>query len=144
MKFIVEPYVGVNYLNFGMTQEEVIRRMGKPSAETKNYFGDTSFLYFDINIGFSKTNNLLSHFGFGENINIKVDDVNIFTDNEALKKIMLLDGEPYKYKGDIYLFRYGVCLSEFLNNNEDYEKSLVVFMKGKNLDVKEKGELIKL
>ena len=144
MKFEVEPYVGTKYIKFGMNREDVVQRMGMPQNESRNYFGDLSFIYFGVNIGFSKNENLVEHIGISEDINVKLDCISVFTDPGALKKLMLLDGKPYRYLGDIYLFKYGVCFSGFESDDECNERNIVLFMENKNLDIREKGELIVL
>ena len=142
MKFEIEPYVGTSYIKFGMSQDEVIHRMGKPQNESRNYFGDLCFIYFGISIGFRKNDNLVDHIGIGEDINVFLNNINVFTDPEALNKLMMLDGDPYRYLEDIYLLKLGVCLSGFESDVDCYEKSIVIFTENANLDVKQKGEKV--
>ena len=142
MKFKVKPYIGTEYITFGMTQDDVARRIGQASSETKSYCNEKALIYFGITIGFDKESNLVNHIGISEDINVTIDNINVFTDPEALKKLMLLDGEPYRYLDDIYLLKYGVCLSGFESDDESDEKNIVLFIENKYLDVKEKGERI--
>ncbi|MFC1783307.1 hypothetical protein ACFL02_06940 [Planctomycetota bacterium] len=123
-KYEIIPFKSAGPVFFGMTKEEVKRTLGEPFRVSKISKKTDLYVYEHINIYFSKADNLVREVLFDENANVVIGDVNVFGDQDALKRLIAMDGKPYEYFGAIMLFNLGITLGGFHN---DDDKTITVF-----------------
>ena len=135
-KYRIIPYKCAGPITFEMTEDDVRKTAGEPLSVSTNFFGTKSFIYDEINIGFSRNSGKVKHIGFGCGINVEIANIEVFKDSNAFEKLLTMDGDPYESVGFIVLVKFGISLTGF--HDED-EKSVNAFARGEHDDIKEKG-----
>ncbi|MFC1783306.1 hypothetical protein ACFL02_06935, partial [Planctomycetota bacterium] len=141
MKYKIIPYTCAGPISFGMTKKEVRLAVGKPLRVSKTYFGIKTFIYEELNVGFSKSSGLVNHLGFNESSDIYIGRINVFKEPNAFKKLLSIDGDPYEHVGFIVLLNLGISLTGFHNKDD---KTIAAFAKGENDDIMQKGKPLNL
>lgn len=127
MNLKLEPYVGVGPLRFGMSENDVLLSLGKPTKEGPNRRGELTYLYSTFNLVFAKDEGVVE-IAFYPGAQLEIDNISMFQDASALEKLIAVDSQVKEYVGILLFPSLGVTLSGF--HNEDSE-TVTAFAKGR-------------
>ncbi len=130
MTFILKPYVEVGPIKFGMSESDLISIIGPPIKILTNRRGEPDYLYSDFSIRFSSDERKIVEVGFLPTADFYVDGIDVFRDTTAFYRLVQSDGYPYEYVGFIVLFRFGLTLTGF-HDNDKSQKAATAFEKGR-------------
>ncbi|TDS17303.1 hypothetical protein [Sphingobacterium paludis] len=139
--FEIQPYVGVGPLKFGMTQEEVAKKLGKPDSIRDQ--GDEireSRAGHDLQVVYAKNGGGIVEMGFGSGIrSLHYDGIYVFEEKplDVLTHITASGSKIYELLGFLVLLDMGITFTAFHNLDDDGEdddngeKAVTVFKSGR-------------
>ncbi len=132
MNLEITPYVGASPLNFGITEADAIEILGVPSSRAKNSFPPGFVLdYCGAALAFD-TKGRLTQMGFDKHFcgALTYSNINLFQDDDALRKLLQLDHEVYLWVGFVMLMGLGIRLGGF-HEPADEGRTVSIFERGR-------------
>ena len=127
---VVNPYVSVGPIRFGMTAKEVEQAAGKPLVVTTNRFGETDYRYFALSIRLSALEVRVVEVGICYPKQVQIDGIDILRSANALRELRKLDGMPFKCAGFVILPKLGFAVRAF-HAASPVERVLTIFANGR-------------
>ena len=126
MKYVVESFVSVGKIKFGMSKEEVKKIFGKePASEDKNWINKTNMMYDNINVILNKKG-VVDEITFTEGKNeIIFDGMDLYKEKNIIK-LLTTKEKPLKSAGDIIFINMGIGFLQFKYKEE---RAITVFAK---------------
>jgi hypothetical protein len=133
MNFQIIPYQGIPPLMFGMQEAEVLEIFGQAEYRSR-LIRDPFFRvlgYEGMTFGFDDQSGL-SEVNLGEGFMgaVVFSGINVFSDRNALLKLIRLDGEPWEWVGFIMLMNLGISLGGY-HTQADEGKTISIFKRGR-------------
>ena len=137
----IQPYVGVGPLKFGMTQEEVAKKLGKPDSIRDH--GDEireSREGHGLQVVYAKNGDGIVEIGFSSGIkSLQYDGIYVFQEKplDVLKHITASGSKIYELLGFLVLLDIGITFTAFHNvddnseHEDNGEKAVTVFKLGR-------------
>lgn len=122
----IKPYESIGPVSFGMNATRVVELLGPPAAKTNTSMGQT-YDYGDMSVMFE--GGALTEASFSPAVPVEVRGVDVFADNMAFKKLVLMDGCPREFHGFIVFYNLGIALSGF-HDGDEANKAIVAFGRG--------------
>jgi hypothetical protein len=134
--YIITPYVGVDSLEFGMKRPDTHKILGAPQHTRKSRFSKEVTDYWNDNglqLTFSETEGELLEISLYPNLpSVELSGFKLFEEpgRQIYKNLCGLDGDPRETVGITILFKYGLAMTGFLNEDAD-QKSVTAFEAGR-------------
>lgn len=129
-EFAIEPYQGAGPFRFGMNEAAVLTLEQRPPRKTTNPRKEPDWDFGAYSIRFGADDRLLCEIGFSRECSVRLDDVDIFSHEDALIKILQKDSNVFEFYGFLVFFGLGITLTGFHDRNES-EKAMTVFRRGR-------------
>jgi hypothetical protein len=128
--FAVEPYQGAGSFKFGMSEAAVLALGQQPLRKAMNPRKEPDWDFGAYSIRFGADDGLLCEIGFSKGCSVRLDDVDIFSHQDALERILQKDTNVFEFYGFLVFFGLGITLTGFHDRNES-EKAMTVFRRGR-------------
>jgi hypothetical protein len=133
MDWVIQPYVGVGNIKFGMDQNEIQKILGQPEDVLARKNNSINEYRTDITIPITHyTNGILDEITFSRQTEILLlNDMNILRQNEktVLEYILKLDPDTKYYAETVISLGLGLSFTGF-HNGEESDKAVTVFARG--------------
>lgn len=128
--FDVQPYKGAGPFHFGMTEAEVLALGHQPLRKKINTRKEPDWRFGEYSIRFGAQDGLLCEIGFSRQCTVKLDGIDVFSDNDAFEKILQKDSNIFESYGFLVFFGLGITLTGFHDRCES-DKAMTVFRRGR-------------
>lgn len=128
MTVIIEPYLSVGLLHFGMSQSEVIAAVGSPKRIAQNNKGNLVLWYEGLNATIE--NHGLVEVGFEPEEEVSIFDIRPFSELDGFSRLCELDGDPQEVWGFIVLEKLGITLTGF-HDDDEAQRAITAFIRGR-------------
>lgn len=128
--FQIIPYQSVGPIRFGAPSTELTKALGAPRRIDKNRRGEPDYEYEGFNVRLSDKDQRVVEVGFSPSVDVRLDDVEIFSSPSAFEELIKKDGSPFEYVGFIILLNLGITLTGF-HDNDPSQKAVTAFTKGR-------------
>ena len=130
-KMKIVTYKSFGSINFGMSENEVIKQLGNPSYTRTNNERELEYHYDDVIVRYDAASRFVREVTLlpkasGE---FQINDMVLDWHDDFFKTLCQVDGEPYETYGVIVLFNLGITLTGFHDGDES-QKSLSAFSLG--------------
>lgn len=127
----IVTYKSFGSISFGMSENEVVKQLGKPSSTRTNNENELEYHYGDVIIRYDAASNKVREGTLipkksGE---FQINDLVLDWHNDFFKTLCLTDGDPYEFYGYIVLFNLGISLTGFHDGDES-QKAISAFSQG--------------
>lgn len=130
MRFELEPYNGIGPLRFQMAQDEVESLLGPPARRMKDRDGEIELMYPTLSARFDPNSRSLVEVSFLPGSELIVDGIYIFEDRSGFATLAFRDGDPRERVGFVLLYRFGVAMTGFHDNDES-QLAVTAFCSGR-------------
>ena len=127
-KLVIDPYVGVLPLKFGMKPKETIKLLGKPTHVDTNHYGNRIQNHPLISLGFSEHEEL-DEVVVSPGCELVFRDKDLFRVRDPIKYLRKFDSKPYLWVGFVVFYEIGIRVSGFHDKDES-QKAIGVISKG--------------
>ncbi len=127
----IETYKSIGHVKFGMSETEVVHQLGKPiNIRTNNeyeleYHYDKLIVRYDANSKRVREGTLLPQIS-GQ---FQVNDMAVDWGDDLFGRLCQKDGNPYEFYGYIILFKLGITLTGF-HDEDSSQKVISAFRNG--------------
>jgi len=128
--FIIIPYQSVDPIQFGMSNDELMRVVGQPNNIRKNPSGELNYQYPTFSVRLSSKDQRVVEIGLSSAADVRLADIDIFESPTAFKDLIRKDGNPLEYLGFIVLLNLGITMTGF-HDNDPSQKAVTAFVKGR-------------
>jgi hypothetical protein len=126
--FLIEPYVGVHPIKFGMAPAQVEEQLGKPDKSSQGLFGARVEERPDVAIGYCAEDGGVNEIVFSPGARLVFQGHDLFA-ADPLPILRQLDDSPFEWVGFIIFLKLGIRVSGFHDNDES-QKAIGVVRKG--------------
>lgn len=131
--FEILPYIGAGRVRFGMSSQEIEKIYGVADSSTMNHLKQRVEFRSHMNVGYgTELSEGVIHVGFGRQMEgVEYKGLNIFSDDSevVLDTLIQEDGDPYIYLGFIVLFKIGITMMGF-HDDDISQKAITLFPQG--------------
>jgi hypothetical protein len=134
MKFNLEPYEGAGCIRFGMKRPQLHKLLVAPERSRKMRSGEIEDRWQDYMVRYSQDAEEVVEIEFKDNASVECKGINVFTDPDAFRKLVSLDGEALLGTGTVVLLNLGI--STWNLDDLSSPRSLCLFCRGRWDDIK--------
>jgi len=135
--FDLIPYTGAGLLRFAMSRVEVIALMGKPRLVLTNRLRQVELRYPNCAVILSSVESRVVEIMFYPTADLRVQDIEVFTDPAAFDKLLGLDGHACLCGDTILLLNLGLAINDFRDSAESCDRQVTAFARGLWDDLKD-------
>lgn len=128
--FTVDPYKGVGPFHFGMTEDHLTALGLRPLRRTMNPRKEPDLDFGAYSMRFGAKDGQLCEIGFSKQSVVKLDEISVFSDPDALERILMKDSNIFEFYGFLVFLGLGVTLTGF-HDGSDSDKAMTVFGRGR-------------
>ena len=127
----IVTYKSFGQINFGMSENEVVKQLGKPSITRTNNEHELEYHYDEVIVRYDGASKLVREGTLlpKESGELQINDVLMDWQDDFFKNLCQADGDPYEFYGYIVLFNLGITLTGFHDGDES-QKAISAFRQG--------------
>lgn len=128
----ITPYRSVGPIRFGMSEEELVGAVGPPESVETNHLGEPDHQYPGFAVRFSVPEDVVAEVGIFPEFShaVVLRGLDIFGSPTAFDDLVSIDGSAFDCLGFIVMFKLGVALTGF-HDNDQSQRALTVFTSGR-------------
>jgi hypothetical protein len=127
--FEISPYLAVGDIRFGMSEDELVRAMGRPVRVSGNRRKERTYEYNHFTVIFSTYGKVTEVVLEPESDGV-LDGLHVFKSPNAALTLLQKDGDPKEIAGFVELLNLGIGLAGFQGDDES-NRSVSVFERGR-------------
>lgn len=127
--FLIEPYIGVHPVQFGMSPAQVEEKLGRPDKSYQAQFGAFVEERPDVAIGYCAEDGGVNELVFSPTAKLLFQGHDLFASVDPLGILREFDNAPFEWVGFIIFLRLGIRVSGFHDNDES-QKAIGIVSNG--------------
>lgn len=127
----IVTYKSFGPISFGMSENEVVKKLGNPSNTRTNNENELEYYYNDAIVRYDASSTLVREVTLlpKESGEFQINDIVLDWHDDFFKTLCQADGVPYDFYGYIVLFKLGITLTGF-HDGDEAQKAISAFRQG--------------